>query len=139
MKALVDQVVALETACFGDGAWSRDQVASSVGREGAVVVTVGTHAYALGHAVVDEVELYRIGVRPTARRQGLGARTLAAFEAAARHKGATTMHLEVRADNAPAIGLYIQRGMTELGRRPRYYRDGCAAVLMSVPLTDGGN
>jgi len=134
---LVVALVALERACFGDGAWSEEQVSSSARTEGGVAVRVGEDAYALGKVVLDEVELYRIGVRPAARRGGLGRSTLMAFEAAARAKGAATLHLEVRADNVAAIELYRRRGMQQLGRRPRYYRDGCDAVLLSVDLHTG--
>ena len=39
--------------------------------------------------------------------------------------------LEVHEKNAPARELYAQLGFQETGRRPRYYSDGGAAVLMS--------
>ena len=134
-QGLMEAIVDLEAACFGETAWTTQQVAGSLDGEGVVAVAVGPHAYALGRLVLDEVELYRIGVRPTERRRGLGARTLAAFEALAIDLGATVMHLEVRADNAPAIGLYTQRGMIRSGRRAGYYPDGCDALWMSMRLS----
>ena len=135
MTGLADAIVALEAACFEGGAWTAEQVAGSLGSPGAVAVTVGPDAYAFGKRVLDEVELYRIGVRPLARRRGLGTRVLSSFEESARSQGATVLHLEVRADNAPAIALYARHGLQECGRRPRYYSDGCDAVWMSVSLT----
>jgi ribosomal-protein-alanine N-acetyltransferase len=40
--------------------------------------------------------------------------------------------LEVREDNEAALGLYAQSGFVEIDRRPRYYRDGAAAVVMQL-------
>ena len=45
--------------------------------------------------------------------------------------------LEVREDNRPAIAFYAARGLVEIDRRPRYYRDGATAVVMRLPLTKG--
>ena len=40
------------------------------------------------------------------------------------------MLLEVREDNAAALGFYAARGFVEVDRRPRYYRDGATAVVL---------
>ncbi len=40
--------------------------------------------------------------------------------------------LEVHADNHPAQALYKQVGFIEVGRRPKYYRDGGDAVLFTL-------
>lgn len=40
--------------------------------------------------------------------------------------------LEVHAENEPAQALYRQLGFTEVGRRPKYYRDGGDAVLFTL-------
>lgn len=42
--------------------------------------------------------------------------------------------LEVHEKNLPAQQLYTQLGFQETGRRPRYYHDGGAAILMSRVL-----
>ncbi len=128
----------LEAACFGDDAWTVRQLKASVESERAVVTTLANTAYVLGQVVVDEVELFRIGVHPSARRRGLGQQVFAAFARSAHSKGAVVLHLEVRADNLPAIEMYRRLGMEECGRRPRYYSGTCDAVLMSMPLSDRG-
>ena len=94
-------------------------------------------AFALGRTVLDEAELLTIAVHPDARRQGLGAETLATFEAAALGRGATRAFLEVAATNAPARGLYARAGWSGDGVRQAYYRTGAGridAVLMSKTL-----
>ncbi|WP_068116763.1 ribosomal protein S18-alanine N-acetyltransferase [Tropicimonas marinistellae] len=78
--------------------------------------------FALGRVIIDEVELLTLAVAPTARRQGIGRRLLAAFERDAASRGARLAILEVSAANAPAIALYGATGYRQTGRRPGYYR-----------------
>jgi [ribosomal protein S18]-alanine N-acetyltransferase len=42
--------------------------------------------------------------------------------------------LEVHAENGPAQKLYKDLGFIEVGRRPKYYRDGGDAVLFTLAL-----
>jgi ribosomal-protein-alanine N-acetyltransferase len=56
-----------------------------------------------------------------------------ALEGAARGR-AETAWLEVRRDNEAAIGLYASMGWGPAGLRPRYYGDGCDALLMRKRL-----
>jgi len=86
---------------------------------------------AVGKVAADELEIYSVGVEPSARREGLGRRLVAALEGAARTAGATRAFLEVRASNRAAQRLYAEAGYTASGRRPAYYRDGEDAVLMT--------
>ena len=41
-----------------------------------------------------------------------------------------TLFLEVRESNMPAINLYQKYGFTQVGKRPKYYRDGETALVM---------
>ena len=96
--------------------------------------------FAVWSQVLDEAELLDIGVAPTARRQGLGARLLAEVIATARAAGATRLMLEVRAGNQAAQALYQRAGFMVTGRRKGYYPapDGREdACLMDKPLGDG--
>lgn len=40
--------------------------------------------------------------------------------------------LEVHAGNEPALGLYTHLGFSQVGRRPKYYRDGGDAILLTL-------
>ena len=85
----------------------------------------------------DECEILDIAVDPAARRNGLGARLLAAALAAAATRGARRCFLEVRASNAGAQAFYRAAGFVEDGRRKDYYRSGQGredALLMSRGL-----
>ena len=44
------------------------------------------------------------------------------------------MMLEVSAGNEAAIAFYVRRGFAELAPRPRYYRDGADALVLSRAL-----
>lgn len=81
--------------------------------------------FALSRLVVDEAELLLLAVHRAAQRRGVGRRLLDHFDASARARGATRLHLEVR-DGNDALNLYKNSGFTLVGRRRRYYsgRDG---------------
>ena len=126
----------LEAACFGDEAWSDAQVEGARRTRGAVVVKEPDVGYVLGACVLDEVELHRIGVLPDRRREGHGRRLYDRFVAEAVDRGARRLFLEVREDNRSARALYEAVGLETVGVRPRYYADGCAAVVMSGALPE---
>ena len=116
------EVARLLGASFESAAqrWSTDSVAATLAMPG-VVALVTPGGCALLRVAADEAELLTIAVAPGARRQGLGARLLAACLAEAAKRGAARIHLEVGAANAPAIALYQAAGLVRTGRRPDYY------------------
>ncbi len=76
-----------------------------------------------------EAELLRIAVDPARRGGGLGRRLLEACQAVLAAEGMEELHLEVRASNRAAIGLYRACGWVPSGRRGGYYPDGEDALL----------
>lgn len=71
--------------------------------------------------------LYSLATAAAARGRGLGRRLLAAVEAAAAARGVQRIRLEVRRDNAAAVGLYEQTGYRRIAALPAYYDDGADA------------
>jgi [ribosomal protein S18]-alanine N-acetyltransferase len=138
-----DAVVGLEQACLGADAWSPALVLPAVAGELPTVVVLVAEAdgVVVGHAVAslvpDVAELQRIAVDPDHRRTGLATALLDAVLAAAHDAGAERLLLEVRDDNAGALAFYARHDFVEIDRRPRYYRDGAAAVVMRRPLRSG--
>ncbi len=122
-----------EEAFAPERGWSAGEIAA-LAEGGLLLSAEDGSAFALLSRAADEAELLTIAVAAGARRRGLGARLLAAAEAAARAEGARLLHLEVAEDNEAARRLYAAAGWEEAGRRPRYYlRPGGArvdAVLM---------
>lgn len=84
-------------------------------------------------------ELNRIVVAPAYRRTGLGHALLTAGIATAVAAEAEEMLLEVRHDNAGALGLYARHGFVEIARRPDYYGSGVDAVILRMDLEEVGN
>lgn len=105
---------------------------------------LGVQERVTGYAGIDVVgdlaDVMTIAVDPARRGGGAGRRLLEELHTRALDAGATSMLLEVRADNAPAHDLYRSRGYAVLHRRTGYYRsvDGTPAVdalVMGKELT----
>ncbi len=80
-----------------------------------------------------------IGIVPSHRDKGLGARLMASVLAAARDKGLARVGLHVRTDNARAIKLYERMGFQHEGCLRRNLRiDGVDydSLLMAIFLDD---
>lgn len=102
---------------FG-GTWFIEASATAVGY---VVVTLGFSFEFGGHdSFVDEIYLL-----PSFRGCGIGTRTLAFAEQAARELGATTLHLEAARRVGGPLPFYEQSGYIDRGY-----------MLMSKPLTN---
>lgn len=86
-------------------------------------------AILLTRIIADEAEVLTIATHPDHRRRGLARSLLDRFYAAAQARGAVTAFLEVAADNAPALTLYLAAGYVRVGQRRAYYdrADGPAA------------
>ncbi len=108
--------------------WTETEFADVLGGPGAFLLTEG-EGFAVGRAIAGEAELLTLAVPQAARRQGVGRRLLARFEAKAAERGAATAYLEVAADNTAALALYAKAGWYEAGRRAGYYaRQGAPSV-----------
>jgi ribosomal-protein-alanine N-acetyltransferase len=84
--------------------------------------------------VAGEAHINTLAVHPDWRRRGIGEQLLQALLAYARRRDSLAATLEVRVSNLAAQHLYRRYGFEEVGRRPRYYRDGEDALLMTAQL-----
>ena len=129
----LDALVALERRAFATDHLSPRQYRHHISNPSARVLVATDRQGLLGKAVVffrrgsDIARLYSIAVADTARRRGLGEALLAAAERGARRRGCRRMRLEVRPDNAGAIGLYERRGYRRIGAYTAFYEDGTDA------------
>ncbi|MBM7518934.1 ribosomal-protein-alanine acetyltransferase [Nocardioides nitrophenolicus] len=134
-------IVELEAVAFPLDPWSANLVGEGVGGSLPTVSYLVAEAAArfAGYAVLSVVdvdaELQRIAVPEPDRRTGVATGLLAAVRASAAAGGAERLLLEVREDNLAARMFYERHGFAELGRRPRYYRDGTDALVLSTPVT----
>lgn len=127
---MIDRLAALEEACFAEDAWSAAALRAELTRSFLVTDPAGL-GYAIGLPILDECELLRIGVHPSAQGQGRGRALLDAFHHMAQQQhGAVRTLLEVRADNHAAIRLYEGAGYILEGRRRGYYAHGAVDALL---------
>lgn len=131
-------VAVLETELFGPDAWDDLALRAELdgpGRRFVVAVDEVLSGYAVSRSIGDVVDLQRIGVSPAQQRSGVATALLDDLLA---HPGeADRMMLEVSAANVAAIAFYLRNGFAELATRPRYYRDGSDALVMSLDLASG--
>ena len=124
--------------CFSD-AWRKETVGKDMAAPHSLYLAARQGEAVVGYAcywfVADEAQLVNIGVRPEARRRGLGEALLAAGLAEAAARGMASMYLEVRLSNLPAQGLYRKHGFHAVTIRKGVYdlprEDG---YIMSRPI-----
>jgi ribosomal-protein-alanine acetyltransferase len=136
----IDALAKLEAECFSSDRLSRRSLASLT-RSTSAFVVLASRDTPVGYAVLltrrgtRSARLYSIAVSPATAGGGVGTCLLQAVEEEAGRRGASRMHLEVRADNAAAIHLYEKMGYRRVGRRDDYYEDGAPALLFARPLS----
>jgi ribosomal-protein-alanine acetyltransferase len=120
----IDAVCALETR-IAPCAWRMQQFYDSLdaGHRGWIVRDRLNRlmGYALWMCAADEASLLTLGVAPEQQRCGVATRLLDHSQEALREQGVCALFLEVRAGNAPAIGLYTHWGFVRIGVRRGYY------------------
>ncbi|MBI1180315.1 MAG: GNAT family N-acetyltransferase [Alphaproteobacteria bacterium] len=130
----------LEETSFPGDRLSLRSLRRLVRSEQAICLVAETGGLLAGDAVVllrrnsVRARLYSVAVDPQRRGGGIGARLIAEAERRAAAAGRRTMHLEVRGDNERALRLYAALGYEPTGRKPGFYDDGAAAIVMARAL-----
>ena len=142
----VEQILPLERELFGPSAWTAETFWAELGQVRTRWYVVATPAaepdrligYAGLLAPGPEADVQTVAVAPTAQGQGVGGLLVDALISTAAARSATSLLLEVRADNEPAIGLYQGRGFERIAVRRRYYQpeDVDAWVMRLRPVGD---
>jgi ribosomal-protein-alanine N-acetyltransferase len=137
----VEAVLPVERELFGGTAWSAEVFWAELAQTGTRWYVVDEDdGTLLGYAGLmhsgAEGDVQTVAVAPAAQRRGVGARLVRALLTAAARRGCTSLMLEVRADNAPAIALYQRFGFERLSVRRGYYQPGNvdAHVMRLRPL-----
>jgi [ribosomal protein S18]-alanine N-acetyltransferase len=137
-------MVALEAEVFPGDAWSETswwaELAERPRRDYVVAQDdVGVVGYGGVGFAGDTADVMTMAVAPRARGVGLGRVLLDELVRRAGRRGATSVLLEVRSDNAAAVGLYQRAGFDVVSTRRRYYQpDGVDALVMRKPLRPRG-
>jgi ribosomal-protein-alanine N-acetyltransferase len=140
----LEEVQALERDLFGADGWTPAQFWSELARvpESRWYVAARVSGQVVGYAGVfvvgSQADVQTVAVDRSMQGRGIGRQLVEALADHAARRGATVLHLEVRADNEPALALYERMGFAVDGRRRDYYGRGRDAVLMSLRLAVGG-
>ncbi len=132
--------VSLDKELFPYSPWSASQYKeefSSPTRH--FVVAVDEAQSIIGYAGVfapggAEADVLTVGVVPNHRGRGIARHLMALITDWARNQGSTAMMLEVKVDNAEAIGLYESLGYSKLNTRKDYFGAGLDALVMRLKL-----
>ena len=115
------------------GIWSRDilkqelEIGQGLGLQ---VDGFGLAAFVLFRLYESHREITVLGTHPTRQRRG-DMHFLLSYMLE-RKSPSERIWLEVHAQNQSALGLYAKLGFIEVGRRPKYYRDGGDAILFTM-------
>ena len=145
VPADLDRLVALETQAFDADRISRRSFRNLLVSRSAVLLVAeapgsGEAQPLLGYAAIllrrgtALARLYSIAVASSAGGRGIGKTLLKAVEREAFERDRIALRLEVREDNAAAIGLYCKAGFRPIGRYLDYYEDGAPALRFEKTL-----
>lgn len=90
--------------------------------------------FALMHFGAEHAHLALLCVRADQQRCGVGSRLFGWLLRSAQVAGIAEIGLELRADNAAALGFYRRLGFTPRATVDDYYASGIAACRMRLPL-----
>ena len=136
------EIFAIEMECFSVP-WSLDSIETELLNEDKKLYYViedadGVVGYAGAWLVYDEGQMTNIAIRPSARRQGFGAKLTSALIEECFKRGMYEIFLEVRISNLSALSLYRQLGFTVKGMRKNYYSEPKEdAYIMSLIKEEG--
>lgn len=104
------------------------------------VVAVDEQQSIIGYAGVfapggAEADVLTVGVVPDHRGKGIARHLMAMLTDWAKQQGSTAMMLEVKVDNAEAIGLYVSLGYSKINTRMDYFGPGLDALVMRLELS----
>jgi len=139
----VSALMALERDGFEpSGQWGASSWLEEIGRDGHLALVHrqgGVTDAAIACSVAGDVaDLLRVVVAPQARRGGVGASLVRAGLEWMAAQGAVRAMLEVRDDNAAALGLYRAFGFGVIATRADYYGPGADALVMGLELPRAG-
>ncbi len=142
----LDRVVELERELFGPGAWTYGMLVDELAGLGRwyiaaepVVPFVAGPQPPAGYGGLwfdgEVTQIMTIGVASEYQHHGIGSALLNAMIERSLDLGARAVLLEVRVDNAAALGMYDKYGFKTLRVRKRYYQpEDVDAYTMSLDL-----
>ncbi len=128
---LLDRLFEIEKHSFQKEAFTKSEIAYLLTDYNTIGLAARVNGVVVGFAIgrIDSAKgtpyghILTIEALPSHRRKGIAEKLLTDLEALFKEKGAKESGLEVREDNAAAIGLYKKLGYIRVGKLERYYGD----------------
>ena len=125
-------IVSIEKKVFKHP-WSKEQLSwelnsQPVAENYVMIARDNMIGYLFSHVVDDDVQILNIAIDIPFQHKGYGEQLLSYF--LDQFNADSSIHLEVRKSNFPAINLYLKFGFHETGTRKGYYADGEDAIIM---------
>ncbi|MCB0363561.1 MAG: GNAT family N-acetyltransferase [Bdellovibrionales bacterium] len=114
------------------GGWGADQLADEVSSGHSLAVFYryfGLTCFVIWREVPGGIDIRLLGTHPQWRRRGMMKHLMR--QVIDHLKGGEELWLEAHEANLSARNLYERLGFSQVGSRPRYYRDGAGASLYS--------
>jgi ribosomal-protein-alanine N-acetyltransferase len=138
------QVHAVEAELFPSDAWSMEQFWQELAQPTRTYLVAVEGDEVVGYAgmfvMPPDADVQTVAVRADRQGHGIARQLLVSLLDDVEGRGATHTLLEVRADNAGALGLYESLGFVRISERRRYYPDGGDALILrrAAREQDGG-
>ncbi|MDA8243908.1 MAG: GNAT family N-acetyltransferase [Elusimicrobia bacterium] len=125
---------AIEAEHPGYPAWGEKGFAAEEENRNSVTLAAEVDGKAAGFinfwVLRPQVQLNTLAVSRAGLRAGIASALLGKLFEYASKSACTEVDLEVNEHNAPAIALYRARGFEVVGKRPKFYNNADAALLM---------
>jgi ribosomal-protein-alanine N-acetyltransferase len=139
----IEAVHAIESAVFEVDPWSAEQFWGELAQPTRSYVVAEDDGTIIGYAgaylLPPDADVQTIAVSGAAQGRGVGRLLLEELIAIAVRYECSQLLLEVRSDNASALGMYERFGFESISKRRDYYASGVDALIMLLrPLPGGG-
>lgn len=120
----IDQIVNIEKVCFSLP-WSKASFENELKNEFAYYQCAEEAGRVVGYMgmwkIIDECHITNVAVLPEYRNKQIASMLIKKMVEICKCSEISTMTLEVRVSNVPAINLYKKYGFFSVGKRPNYY------------------
>jgi ribosomal-protein-alanine N-acetyltransferase len=136
----IEAVHAIETAVFEVDPWSAEQFWGELAQPTREYVVAEDDGVIVGYAgaylLPPDADVQTIAVSASVQGRGVGRVLLEELIAIAQRHDCAQLLLEVRSDNASALGMYERFGFEAISKRRDYYATGVDALVMRLrPLS----
>ena len=129
----IQEIYTLEKQIFKDEAWTLKMLQFELSNsETSRTLIIQESRFILGYCIfrmyARECQILNFGVVPQRQQEGIGSILLTKILKNLTRN--SSVFLEVKKSNFPAINLYKKHGFNIFGIRNNYYKDGSSALLM---------